>query len=99
MHSISSISKTKPNGLAGYTKDDRDGVRLYHFFPGTFRKEFEDQYGKEVYSLLRDAGFLLAQKGRHNLTSVRLPGGGQRNGQRQDFVVISGAILDSLDEG
>jgi Domain of unknown function (DUF927) len=87
----------KVNNLAGYIKVAGNGSRLYLFFPGTFREEFADEYGREVYTLLKEAGFLSAQKNRHNLTMVRLPGPDDEKGRRQDFVAIRESILDSSD--
>ncbi len=85
----------KANGLSGYTKVAADGSLLYLFFPGAFREKFEDEYGREVYTLLKEAGFLSAQPNRHNLTTVRLPRADGDQGRREDFIAIRESILAS----
>jgi hypothetical protein len=84
---------TKVNGLSGYLKSSNDGQHVYLFFPGTFRQEFEEEFGPEVYSSLRDAGFLRCQKSRHNTYSARVPGPRDGPQRRQNFVAVSEAIL------
>ena len=88
----------KPNGLAGYVKRGTAGNQVYLFFPGVFKVKFIEEYGAEAYGHLRDAGFLVSQKSRHNLTSVRAKFNGDVD-QRQDFVAIRATILYSEGSG
>jgi hypothetical protein len=85
---------TKLNGMSGYLKRGADGQDLYLFFPMAFREKFDD-FGAEAFGHLRDAGYLVVQKSRHNQVSVRVKTGDVGPGQRQDFVAIRSSILYS----
>lgn len=87
----------QPNGLAGYVKRGTEGNQVYLFFPGVFRAKFIEKFGAEAYDHLRDAGFLMSQPSRHNLTTVRIKLIGDREAKRQDFVAIRSTILYSDD--
>jgi hypothetical protein len=89
---------TKVNGLSGYQKTRRDGTSMFLFFPGTFRREFEADFGTEVYLHLRSAGFLVTQESRHNTYSARVPCPSGEAARRQNFVAISEAILFEDDD-
>ena len=89
----------RPNGLAGYLKRRSQGDMDYLFFPGVFKAKFIDEFGTEAYGHLRDAGFLVTQASRGNLTSVRVKLSGQDDGKRQDFVAIRSSILYSENTG
>lgn len=83
----------KQNGMAGYLKRNADGTENYLFFTAFFKLQFVETYGDEVYSHLRDAGYLRAQKARGNQTLVRIPNSGASKDDRQSFIAISSAIL------
>jgi hypothetical protein len=78
----------------------QDGPDLYLFFPGLFHEKFIEEFGQEAFDHLRDAGYLQAQKSRHNQMLVRVPtssgtkaSGKGEDGPRLSFIAISGAIL------
>ena len=90
----------KKNGQAGYLKRVKGGPDLYLFFPGLFNEKFIEEFGQEAFDHLRDAGYLQAQKSRHNQMLVRvLTSRGTKASEkgeyspRLSFVAISGAIL------
>lgn len=87
-------SANDPNarvGLSGYTADGGKHGPLFLFVPGVFRSQFAD-YGEEVITALRSAGFLVTQPGRHNLYEKKVPTGVKGKRRAMFFIAVKNDI-------
>lgn len=79
------------SGIAGYLADDRRHGTLFLFIPGVFRGHF-GEFGEDIYVTLKSAGYLVTQRGRHNLFQKRIPAGFEGAGGSMLFIAIRDTI-------